>query len=132
MLVNDLDTKGPVSVDIIRELAHPKNLSAGRETMVPPRLLYGLVPQCLLDTYRFWQDESVAPYGEPASPAMRGYRRLRGYPLDEDGEHIILIEMRGSGSWQHFVSPDARHPKLTLTLALTLTLILTLTLTRSY
>jgi len=87
-------------------MSHPENLSGGRELMVPSRLLYGVVPECILDTYRFWQDESVSPFGEDPSWAMRGYRRLRGYPLEEDGEFIMQIEFRGTGSWQHAMNPD--------------------------
>ena len=30
----------------------------GRETFIPKRLLFGIVPDCILSEYRFWQDES--------------------------------------------------------------------------
>ena len=50
-----------LSVLIVRDAQHHLNLSGGKETFVPRRLLAGMVPDALLDTYRFWQDESEAP-----------------------------------------------------------------------
>jgi len=38
-------------------------LSGGKEILVPARLLYGVIPDALLDTYHFWQDESIVPLG---------------------------------------------------------------------
>ena len=59
----------PLSCVITRTREHTSNLSGGIETYVPARLLYGTVPQILLDTYQFWQDEDDF---------------IRGYPLDSD------------------------------------------------
>ena len=47
------------SVLVVRDASVPGNLSGGKETLVPERLLYGLIPQCLLDAYRFWRDETT-------------------------------------------------------------------------
>ena len=58
--VDDSEAKdmNTLSIVIRREPTHEDNLSGGRETFVPKRLLYGSIPDCLLDEYRFWQDES--------------------------------------------------------------------------
>ena len=73
------------SCAIIRDAAHDANLSHGREYYVPECLLYGLFPQALLDTHRFWQDET--PSGK------FGHRRLRGYPKENSGEHLLLVDI---------------------------------------
>ncbi|KAJ8602501.1 hypothetical protein CTAYLR_001253 [Chrysophaeum taylorii] len=72
----DLDTGQGESVVVRRDASHPANLSGGVETYIPPRLLAGLVPEALLDVFRFWRDESRL-----AAPPDT---RLRGYPLRED------------------------------------------------
>lgn len=80
-LYSDLEAKATESVLIIREQQHPLNLSGGKEVLVPPRYLYGVVPQALLDAYTFWKDESKAPRGTSMLGfpiASRGYKRLRG------------------------------------------------------
>ncbi len=56
----DPSREGSTSVAIIRDAAHQCNLSGGRETLVPPYLLHGLLPQALLETHLFWQDETPA------------------------------------------------------------------------
>ena len=45
------------------------------ETFVPARLLYGLLPEALLDTHRFWQDQDD---------------HMRGYPIDESSKAGII------------------------------------------
>ena len=42
------------SAVITRESSVPENLSSGVETLVPRRLLYGLLPETLLERYAFW------------------------------------------------------------------------------
>jgi hypothetical protein len=51
-----------------------------------------------LDEYRFWQDESLAPAGS-AMP-VPGYKKLRGYPIEAQGESMIFVEIRPVGNWQ--------------------------------
>jgi len=46
------------SVLIVRENAHPDNVSGGKETYIPDRMLFGIVPECLLNEYYFWMDET--------------------------------------------------------------------------
>ena len=52
---------------ITRSWEFTENLSGGTETFLPARLLYGIVPQVLLDNFLFWQDEED---------------NVRGYPMD--------------------------------------------------
>ena len=93
-LVNDIsdpDNPAPtLSVVVKRDAGHEDNLSGGQETLVPSRLLYGLVPECLLEQYRFWQDERVVPplarpheAGMASRGGAQGYKHLRGYPVHE-------------------------------------------------
>ena len=78
------------SVVIVRNAAHPENLSGSKETLVPTRFLYGLLPHCVMIRHRFWRDETNV---------------LRGYPLKLDlksgewqpdlkGEYILLVVFR--------------------------------------
>jgi hypothetical protein len=94
------------SVVIVREPQHRLNLSGGAETLIPSRLLFGLVPQALLDAYVFWQDESTSPrHSDPdLAPAPDGsYKRLRGYPADEEAEHMLTVEFLSIGSWESYM-----------------------------
>lgn len=50
----------PTSVVIIRDKVHPANISGTDEQFIPSRLLYGIVPSALLDSYLFWQDKVCA------------------------------------------------------------------------
>lgn len=96
------------SVLVVRDQQHLKNLSGGKEVLVPSRLLYGLVPDALLDAYTFWQDESIVPQGtsmDDFATACVGYKRMRGYPKEEDGEYIIFIETTCVGSYDEHISP---------------------------
>lgn len=104
-LINDIDgtsTHPSLSVLIHRDEQHKNNLSGGRETFVPSRLLFGVVPAALLNSYNFWSDESVVPKGsrtEEIFQSCRNYKRLRGYPVEEDGEYIIIVEFIYTGNW---------------------------------
>jgi hypothetical protein len=106
--VTGVSANGALSVLVVREQQHILNISGGRETLVPARLLYGVVPHALLDAYRFWEDESLAPRGtrsEDFARLSRGYKRLLGYPVDEDGEYMIIVEFKFTGSWTDFIPP---------------------------
>ncbi len=67
--------KNPLSCIISRGLEHEKNLSGCTETFIPERLLYGIIPAALLETYTFWQDEDD---------------NLRGYPNDSHSMYMII------------------------------------------
>lgn len=107
---NELDgmhAKPNTSVVIVREPQHHLNLSGGGETLIPMRLLFGLIPQALLNAYLFWQDESIAPrHGDPAEQTPGSYKRLRGYPRDENAEHMIIVEFLSVGSWETYVGAN--------------------------
>lgn len=95
---------------IVRD--HHLNFSGGKEILVPSRLLYGVIPDALLDTYHFWQDESIVPVGttiDNIENAMRGYKRLRGYAKEEDGEFIIFVEFTCIGSYENFVDSNQKN-----------------------
>ena len=127
MLANNLmDNTGDhlyKSVLIKRDASHAGNFSGGTETFVPKRLLLGIIPQSLLDSYLFWQDEALEPTGvlsgvactveggsdvaesdgDGRLPSLNtGYRRLRGYPREDAKgveDTIILVEFQTIGLW---------------------------------
>ena len=110
-LVNDIDgrsAKVGSSVVVVREQQHHKNISGGREFLIPSRLLYGAIPEALLESYLFWQDESLVPqetHPDDYSKLCRDYKRLRGYPKDEEDEHMIIVEFLSTGDWTTYVPP---------------------------
>jgi len=68
-----------VSCVISRHRDYADNLTGTKETFIPDRLLYGIVPHCLFETHRFWQDEND---------------NIHGYPkLDESGP-IICVQWK--------------------------------------
>jgi hypothetical protein len=90
------------SVLIHRDAHHKDNLSGGREKFVPSRLLAGVIPASLLESYYFWSDESLAPKGcrtNSLHQYSRNYKRLCGYPVEENGEFLIIVEFIFCGSW---------------------------------
>jgi hypothetical protein len=117
-LVNDIDgiSQQPIaSVLVVREQQHHLNYSGGPETLVPSRLLFGVIPEALLDAYIFWQDESIAPRGTPVEEfdrATRGHKRLLGYPKATDGEYVVIVEFSSTGNWADFSPPQSgiNHP----------------------
>ena len=117
-LMNDIDLlsrKPSLSVLVVRDSQHPANLSGGQETFVPARLLYGVVPEALLDGYTFWQDESIFPkegHQQGLTPTdfpagIKCYQRLRGYPRKgsgkstggDAGEYMIFVEFVHIGKY---------------------------------
>ena len=118
MLTNDVvgvSASPASSVVVRRDKSDVRNLSGGVETFVPARLLLGVVPHALLDEFLFWQDEaseprSLVPNGVAdddnggETNASRGYRRLRGYPVSEKTEYIIIVEFKAIGSWEEELS----------------------------
>lgn len=68
-------TSGGADATYSREatLVVQRKLAVGsREQLVPPRLLYGIIPDCLLEDYSFWQDIESG----------QGTARLRGYKTE--------------------------------------------------
>lgn len=98
----------------MREPQHHLNLSGGTETFVPKRLMYGIIPDALLNAYNFWKDESLVPSGiKPDDKSMpKMYKRLRGYPKEKDGEYMLLIEFFNHGSWESNFSTEFNNPNV--------------------
>ena len=69
------DTNGECIV-ITRSWNTEANLSLGKETYLPGRLLHGVLPQCLIDEFAFWQAEDD---------------EIRGYPIDGAGHDMLLV-----------------------------------------
>ena len=100
------------SAVITRDWMVEANLSLGKETYLPSRLLYGLVPQALLDSYSFWQDEDDHVRGSPRGMAHPptackcSPRRepapispqVRGYPRDVSSSSSILLIQLSAGA----------------------------------
>ena len=61
------------------------NLSFGTETYIPARLLAGVLPQTLLETHRFWQDEDDQLRGYPIHEHPRTHEEAGAGDLAEDG-----------------------------------------------
>ena len=101
MLYNSFDRDGGFSCLIIRDAQHHLNISGGKETYVPARLLKGALPDALLDAYYFWQDESYEPLHanfEGSDNGVYGYKKLRGYPIGDEEESMLIIEIKSTGS----------------------------------
>jgi thiol-disulfide isomerase/thioredoxin len=113
-LVNDIDGVSPnahASICIYREQQHPKNFSGGKERFVPARMMFGLIPDALLDAYDFWEDESKLPAGVKLEPKILPmYKRLRGYPKASDGEYMIFVEFFYHGSWESHREANRNSP----------------------
>lgn len=103
-------------------------MSGGKEILIPSRLLYGLIPQTLLDVYTFYQDESICPSSttlESFDGATRYailfihnrciaqwfkiqyvtyIERLRGYPTGTNDEnYVIVVEIQDTPwKWNDF------------------------------
>ena len=72
----------------------PENLSGTEEQFVPARLLYGLLPQALLDTYHFWQDDD---------DNLRGYHKTEKRTCD----HYIYVELDPPEQFDHLAVTGA-------------------------
>ena len=80
-----LDSFG--SCSIIRDTQHSENLSGSRETFVPTCLLLGLIPEALLESHCFWQDQTRVP-------GNTNYRRLRGYPRESEAvDYMLAVDL---------------------------------------
>ena len=89
------------SVLIIRDPEHNENLSGGKELFIPSHLLFGLIPDALLNSYNFWQDESSIALSDYPQVSY-AYKRLRGYAKASTDEYIIIATFQFTGSWTGF------------------------------
>ncbi|KAG1698490.1 hypothetical protein DVH05_015030 [Phytophthora capsici] len=103
--LNISSDQGPVDPALLRASGEPaerqtqggslvilrkNHLLNGTEQFVPPRLLQGVIPSCLLENFRFWIGEDG---------------RLRGEPVDSKSQwfrYRLEVEMRNTG--QAFIS----------------------------
>uniref|UniRef100_A0A7S1J653 ubiquitinyl hydrolase 1 n=1 Tax=Eutreptiella gymnastica TaxID=73025 RepID=A0A7S1J653_9EUGL len=69
---------GGAGVVIFRDAVVPQNRSGTQEQFLPARLLYGLVPQALLEKYTLWQDDND---------------HIRGYPIEGVEDHYLAIDL---------------------------------------
>ena len=99
------------SAVITRDWTVEQNLSLGTETFIPARLLWGLLPQALLDEYTFWQDEADQLRGYRA--ARKGKEAHKGAGDDEplQCDDVLLVRLGQGG---HVALYGARHDKLRL------------------
>ena len=95
-LISDPFGEAYASCNIIRDPNHELNLSGSRETLVPRCLLLGLIPEALLDSHRFWQDQL-------SQPVIANYRRLRGYPLETE-DYLIVVDLFNESSGPNVVT----------------------------
>ena len=85
------------SAVITREWTVDANLSLGKETFMPSRLLYGILPHALLAAYSFWQDEDD---------------HLRGYPREPETCSDAIYVRLAAGA--HVATHGARFDKIRL------------------
>eukprot|EP00931_Biecheleriopsis_adriatica_P073552 TRINITY_DN47812_c0_g1_i1.p1 TRINITY_DN47812_c0_g1~~TRINITY_DN47812_c0_g1_i1.p1 ORF type:complete len:4288 (-),score=931.49 TRINITY_DN47812_c0_g1_i1:37-12879(-) len=65
----------------------------GRETLLPPRLLAGVVPGAFLDSHTFWQGEGLVIRGYPNNPKDEWFPyALEVSPLPHGGAEIVRRE----------------------------------------
>ncbi|MAT98943.1 MAG: hypothetical protein CL608_17505, partial [Anaerolineaceae bacterium] len=85
----------PMSAVITRDWTVEQNLSLGTETYIPSRLLYGVLPQALLDKHAFWQDETDQLRGYPAAGVAGSDRGAGADGLASDD--VILVRLGTGG-----------------------------------
>lgn len=61
----------------------------GIEQFVPPRLLQGIVPSCLLENFRFWIGEDGRLRGEPVDAKSQWFRYRVEVDIKETGQALI-------------------------------------------
>ncbi|RLN73048.1 hypothetical protein BBJ28_00012419, partial [Nothophytophthora sp. Chile5] len=95
---------GPVDPALLRAGGEPKerqsnggslvvlrknHLLNGTEQFVPPRLLQGVVPSCLLEGFRFWMGEDGRIRGEPVDLKSQWFRYRVEVEMTETGQAFI-------------------------------------------
>lgn len=95
---------GPVDPLLLRAGGDPKELQVmggslvivrknaslnGTEQFVPPRLLQGVVPSCLLEAFQFWMGSDGRMRGEPVDTKSQWFRYRVEIELLENGGAVI-------------------------------------------
>ncbi|KAL4094321.1 hypothetical protein PRIC1_009982 [Phytophthora ramorum] len=96
--------QGPVDPALLRASGEPtqrqllggslvilrkNDLLNGTEQFVPPRLLQGIVPSCLLENFRFWLGEDGRIRGEPVDPKSQWFRYRVEVDMTESGQAFV-------------------------------------------
>ncbi|KAL4139988.1 hypothetical protein PRNP1_015417 [Phytophthora ramorum] len=96
--------QGPVDPALLRASGEPterqllggslvilrkNHLLNGTEQFVPPRLLQGIVPSCLLENFRFWLGEDGRIRGEPVDPKSQWFRYRVEVDMTESGQAFV-------------------------------------------
>ncbi|KAE9011489.1 hypothetical protein PF007_g10769 [Phytophthora fragariae] len=96
--------QGPVDPALLRASGEPterqmvggslvilrkNHLLNGTEQFVPPRILQGVVPSCLLENFRFWIGEDGRMRGEPVDSKSQWFRYRVEIEMKETGQAII-------------------------------------------
>ncbi|KAG7392086.1 hypothetical protein PHYPSEUDO_002310 [Phytophthora pseudosyringae] len=96
--------QGPVDPALLRASGEPterqthggslvilrkNHLLNGTEQFVPPRLLQGVVPSCLLENFRFWIGEDGRLRGEPADSKSQWFRYRVEVEMKETGQAFV-------------------------------------------
>lgn len=72
---------------------HSQNLSGGVETYIPDRLLFGLLPEALLDRKLLNEDKDRCKYVDRWEWWQAEDDTLRGYPVTPDQQYIIVATL---------------------------------------
>jgi hypothetical protein len=102
--LNISSDQGPVDPALLRASGEPterqtlggslvilrkNHLLNGTEQFVPPRLLQGVIPSCLLENFRFWIGEDGRLRGEPVDSKSQWFRYRVEVELKETGQAFI-------------------------------------------
>ena len=100
--------KPSASLEIVRNVAADGNKNksksgtqnssdTARETLLPSRLLNGIVPSCLLENFRFWQDEKTLTIrGEPVDMTTQFFNFNIVVELTNDGAFVSRVPIGAS------------------------------------
>jgi thiol-disulfide isomerase/thioredoxin len=82
---------------VTRDWTVKGNLSFGTETYIPARLLSGVLPQTLLETHRFWQDEDDQLRGYPIVDEKDTERQNKAESGTSKGESMMIYVNLAAG-----------------------------------
>ncbi|KAI9918712.1 hypothetical protein PsorP6_012156 [Peronosclerospora sorghi] len=84
----------------------------GTEQFIPPRLLQGVVPSCLLENFRFWMGEDGRLRGNPVDSKSQWFRYRVEIELKEAGQAFIYRKsFLTSFSQSNRGKSDLKRPK---------------------
>ncbi|KAJ9441712.1 putative nucleoredoxin 1-2 [Diplonema papillatum] len=90
----NLDTKlGGRAAVILRHVACKQNRAGCVEQFIPARLLWGLIPDCLLEEHLFWQDSQDCLRGYPKD-AMPKDGAPKTAASKDSSRHLLFVQLR--------------------------------------